>query len=320
MPSPIAFVTGIAGFAGSHLAEELLNHGYEVAGSLLPGESVQNLTSVRKHLELVKLNVISERRCREVLTSIAPDYVFHLAALASVGQSFEMQRRVYRVNTEGTLNVLEAARDLGSVKKFVFVSSADCYGVFRPRDVVLTEKQLPAPVSPYGISKAAAEGICRLFHRYHDLNVTIARSFNHSGPRQSDRFVVPAFARQVAAIEAGRQPPVMKVGNLTVRRDLSDVRDIVRGYRLLAERGRPGEAYHLCSGKTVVIRTVMNTLLRQSTRSIRVSTDKKRLRKADVPVLRGSNHKAVTELGYAVRYSLQQTLRDTLEYFRQEYA
>jgi GDP-4-dehydro-6-deoxy-D-mannose reductase len=320
MPAPIAFVTGIAGFAGSYLANELLDHGYEVAGSLLRGEPIENIRPVRKRLELVELDIADERRCRDTLVALKPRYVFHLAAMTSVRESFEMQRQTYRVNFEGTLNLLQASRLLKNLRKFVFVSSADCYGAFRPKSRVLTEDQPLNPISPYGISKAAAEHLCQMYHRRFGLPVAIARAFNHSGPRQSDRFVVPAFAKQVAAIEADRQPPIIRVGSLTVRRDLSDVRDIVVGYRLLAERGRPGEVYHLCSGKTVAIGTILNMLRRLSERNIGIGSDKRLIRKADIRVLRGSNHKAVKELGYAVHHPLRQTLRDTLDYYRQQYA
>ena len=140
--------------------------------------------------------------------------------------------------------------------------------------------------------------------------------FNHSGPRQSDDFVIPAFARQIARIEAGRQKPLMAVGDLTAKRDLSDVRDVVRGYRLLAEKGQPGEIYHLSTGRAVTINKVLDMLLALSVLKIKVTTDKKRLREAEIPVLRGSNKKAKKRLGFEIRYSLKETLADTLEYWR----
>ncbi|MEW5995105.1 MAG: GDP-mannose 4,6-dehydratase, partial [Candidatus Zixiibacteriota bacterium] len=192
------------------------------------------------------------------------------------------------------------------------------YGVFRPKNKTLTEDQPLNPVSPYGIAKAAAEQAGLYYFRQHKLPVVIARAFNHSGPRQADSFVIPAFAKQIASIESGLQEPVVAVGDLSARRDLSDVRDIVCGYRLMAEKGKPGQVYQLCSGRTVTIKSVLDTLLKLSDKRIRVKVDKSRLRKSDIPILRGDNRRAARELGYKIRYSLTTTLKDTLEYWKKK--
>jgi GDP-4-dehydro-6-deoxy-D-mannose reductase len=318
MSKPIAFITGIAGFAGSYLAEELLAHGYRVCGALYPGESTENLESVIDSVTLVQLDILDLERCLAAVSSFKPDYIFHLAAVASVGKALEMERSTYRVNLMGTLNVLQAALQAPKLKRMIFVSSADCYGIFQPTNKTLTEDQPLNPLSPYGISKAAAEAASRYYFRQYGLPVSVARSFNHSGPRQADNFVIPSFAKQIAAIEAGLQKPALLVGNLSVKRDLSDVRDIVQGYRLLAEKGKAGRVYHFCSGKTVSIQKVLDSLLRLSSKKIKVKIDKSRLRKSDIPILRGSNRRAVQELGFKTRYSLHTTLKDTLEYWRQK--
>lgn len=318
MKKPTAFITGIAGFAGSFLAEELLASGFKVAGGLAKNESTRNIRAIKDDLQLYPLDILDAAKCLKLIDQLKPDYVFHLAALASVGRSFEQERMTFRVNFEGTLNVLEAARSVRRLKALLYVSSADAYGSFRPKNKTLTEDQPFNPISPYGISKAAAEYACRYYCRQHRLPVVVARSFNHSGPRQTDSFVVPAFARQVAAIEIGKQKPTLKVGDLSARRDLSDVRDIVRGYRLAATKGSPGEGYQLCSGKAVTIRSVVERLAAMSSKKIKVQVDKSRLRTADIPVLRGSNRKAAQQLGYVVRYSLRETLADTLDYWRVE--
>jgi len=214
--------------------------------------------------------------------------------------------------------MLAAAAAAEGLKKFVFVSSSETYGRFRPPGKTLTENHPLNPVSPYGISKAAAEFACHAYAKRFELPVVISRSFNHSGPRQSRDFVIPSFAGQIAAIEKGLAKPVIYVGNLSARRDLSDVRDIVRGYRLLAEKGQTSHVYQLCSGRAVSIQTVLNQLLRLSKRKIKVRTDKTRLRASDIPVLRGDNSLAVRKLGYQVRYSLKQTLLSTLDYWREK--
>ncbi|MFQ5500349.1 MAG: GDP-mannose 4,6-dehydratase [Candidatus Zixiibacteriota bacterium] len=318
MAKPRAFISGIAGFAGSHLAEELLGAGYDVAGSVLPGESLINLASAGRRVKTYRLNILEAGRCRALMKRLRPDFIFHLAAMASVGKSFGAERQTYRVNFEGTLNLLEACSGMSQLKRFLFVSSCDCYGVFKPKQKTLSEEHPLNPVSPYAVSKAAAEQLCKYHFRQYGVPVVIARSFNHSGPRQNPSFVIPSFARQIAMVEANRQKPKMMVGDLSVRRDISDVRDIATGYRLLAERGRVGEVYNLCSGRAVSIRSILDRLLRFSSRSIAVSVDQKRLRKIDIPCLRGSNHKVVQELGLKARYTLTSTLRDTLDSFRKE--
>lgn len=316
MAKPVALITGIAGFAGSWLSEELLNEGFEVAGSMLPTDSRENLHTIEKSLSLEYADILDSSQCRKLVATFEPDYIFHLAAIASVGRSFEMEQITFRVNFEGTLNMLDAARQDAKLRKFVFVGSADAYGVFTPKTKTLAEQQCFNPISPYGIAKAAAEYAARYYHRAHGLPVAVARSFNHSGPRQIDNFAIPSFAKQIAMIEAGMQPAIIQVGDLSTRRDFSDVRDIVRGYRLLAEKGKPGEAYQLCSGKAVSVQKVLDTLLSLSSTKIRVHVDKSRLRKADIPILRGSHQKATRELGWEPIIPLKATLQDTVAYWR----
>lgn len=316
MKSKLAFVTGVAGFAGSFLAEELLAQGYTVAGTVYGKESTRNIDHLGQRLRLYQLDIMNEKDCRKIVARVNPDFIFHLAAFASVGKSFAQERFTYRVNFEGTLNMIEAAQKAKQLKRFIFVSSCDSYGAFKPATKLLTEDQPLNPISPYAIAKTAAEQACFLHYRQYGLPVIIARSFNHSGPRQSKNFVIPSFASQIAAIEAGKQKPVMAVGDLTARRDLSDVRDIVRGYRLAAERGKPGRVYHLSSGKAVSIKTVLDKLIKLSSVRIKVKKDQSRFRKNDIPCLRGSNRRAVQELGYLTRYKLNVTLRDTLDYWR----
>ena len=318
MRKPRAFITGIAGFAGSYLAEELLGSGFEVSGALYPGEPLRNIAGIKSRLSLFRLDIRNEGKTRDLMVRLQPEYIFHLAAIASVGKSFRMEKETLRVNLEGTINLLGAARDLKRLKALLFVSSPEVYGRFRPVNKTLSETHPFEPISPYGISKAAAENVCRYYWRQYNMPVVIARAFNHSGPRQTDDFVVPAFARQVAMIEAGHQKPVLKVGDLSARRDLSDVRDIVRGYRLAAVKGTPGEVYQLCSGKTVSIQVIVERLMAMSARKISLQVDRNRLRKAEIPVLRGSHRKAAQQLGYEVRYTLKDTLADTLDYWRAE--
>lgn len=313
---PAAFITGIAGFAGSYLAEELLANGWTVSGSYLRGEPLDHITPFRRKISLKSLDILNARRCREVIAGAKPDYIFHLAALSSVGQSFGNERITYRVNLDGTMNMLEAAAELKRLEGFLFVSSGDAFGPLPKGRKTVTEAQPLNPISPYGIAKAAAEQTVRYYHRQYGLPTVIARPFNHLGPRQSDTFAIPSFAHQIALIELGKQKPVLQTGDLTARRDFSDVRDIVRGYRLLAMRGKPGETYHLCSGKSVPLKRVVKILVDLADRPIKVVTDPERVRKNDIPLLRGSFEKAHKQTGFDVRYSLKETLAETLAYWR----
>jgi GDP-4-dehydro-6-deoxy-D-mannose reductase len=315
---PHALITGISGFAGSHLAEELLTSGFDVSGTLFPGESTHNLSGIKSQLRLVKLNILNEKKCRDQIVSLQPDYIFHLAALASVGKSFQLEKDTFRVNFEGTVNLLAAAREAKRLRSLVFVSSPEVFGKSRATAGTLKEDDPFEPISPYGISKAAAENACRYYFRQHGVPVVIARAFNHTGPRQTPDFAVPAFACQIAVIEAGLQRPVLKVGDLSARRDLSDVRDIVRGYRLTATKGKPGQVYQLCSGKSVALKDVVERMLAMSSKKIKLQVDRTRLRKAEIPILRGSNRKAAHELGYKVRYRLRDTIADTLKFWREQ--
>ncbi len=318
MKKKTAFITGIAGFAGSYLAEELLDKNYNVTGALYPGESTKNLKAIKNELTLLKLDILNSDKCNKVASKINPNYIFHLAAMASVGKSFSLERMTYRVNIEGTLNILRAAKHLKKPPTVVFVSSSDCYGIIKPKSSTVTEDYPLNPISPYAISKVTAERLCLFYYKQYNLPIMIARSFNHCGPRQAESFVVPDFAKQVAEIELGIKKPVMSVGDLSTKRDLSDVRDIVRGYRLISENGKPGRIYQLCSGKAVAISSVLKTLTGFSSKKINIKIDKTRFRKNDIPILRGSNKRVVQELGFKSRYKLKESLSDTYKYWLNE--
>ncbi len=316
MSQPSAFITGIAGFAGSFLAEELLEAGYDVSGGIYENEPTENIETFRESLRLVPLNILKPESCTEALGEIKPDYLFHLAGFAGKARSIEEERLTYRVNVEGTLNMLEACREFGGLRKFVYVGSCDVYGTSRPKGEVFTEEDSPAPVSPYGISKSAGEQTGLYYHQRHDQPVVVIRAFNHAGPRQDTGFVVADWARQVAAIEAGEQKPEITTGDVTPIKDFSDVRDIVRGYRQAAEKGAPGEIYQLCSGKSVAVIDIFRGLTELTSVEITRREKTSKLRKNDIPAMRGSLQKAADQLGYRVRYSLEETLTDALEYWR----
>jgi len=311
-----AYITGICGFAGSWLAEELLACGYEVRGTDRPNEDDRNLAPIRRRIKIDRFDITDAEACRKFLAKARPHYLFHLAAAASVRQSFDAPEKTFRINTIGTHHLFEAVRGQKQLKRLLFVSSSDIYGPVRPKDLPLTPRKQPSPVSPYAQSKAAAEYLAHIYIENYDLPIVIVRPFNHSGPRQSPDFVIPAFARKIAIAERAKGKKTVTVGNLTVRRDMSDVRDIVRGYRLLAEKGKIGHTYHLSSGKAYRIGDLLNRLISFATVPIIVKPDPKLYCKRDIPVLRGSFSATTKDTGWKPAIRIETTLADTLDYWR----
>ncbi|MEZ5360545.1 MAG: GDP-mannose 4,6-dehydratase [Candidatus Zixiibacteriota bacterium] len=313
-----AYITGICGFAGSWLAAELISRGYTVRGAALPGESDKLLNRIKSQVNIDRFDITDESACRRVFARQKPEYLFHLAAIASVGQSFGIATQTFDINVNGTRNILEAIKGNKGLQRFLCVSSSDIYGRVKPDDLPLKPTQLPNPVSPYAKSKVAAEYLVGLYADQYGIPVSIVRPFNHTGPGQNDNFVIPSFCKKILAAGKPGGKKVMGVGNLDVYRDISDVRDIVRGYRLIAEKGTPGEIYHLCSGKARRIGDILNKLIEFSDIPIRIQKDRKLFRKTDIPVLRGSFHKTRTELGWKPEITIDHTLRDCLTFWRSQ--
>jgi GDP-4-dehydro-6-deoxy-D-mannose reductase len=311
-----ALITGIAGFAGSHLAENLLAHGIEVCGTALPGENLVNLKDIRRDISVTRAALEDTGTISKLLSRHRPNLIFHLAALAAVGRSFVDPVGTMNVNLMGTLGLYELLRRRKSIASIVFVSSADVYGPLPPTRMPIKPDYPLRPVSPYGASKAAADIVSYQYSRAYGLPIVRIRAFNHTGPRQQTGFVIPDFCSQIAAIETRGGRGTIRVGNLSAKRDLSDVRDIVDGYRLAAIKGRPGEAYILGSGKAHRVRSYLDILISQSQADIMVKPDPMLVRPVEVPVLAGDLSKAKKELGYRPRHRIEVTLKDTLEYWR----
>ena len=291
-----ALVTGASGFVGTHLGELLAR-----AGDIeIP--STSNITD--------RDALIAE------FTAAEPDVVYHLAAQADVGGSWNRPVETFRVNAEGTLNVLDAARIAGATR-VVAVTSADLYGKVTEADMPLTEAQPLRPVSPYGVSKAAADLICVQAGLAYDLEVIRVRAFNHLGPGQSDAFVASAIASRIARAEAEGRDSI-SVGNLEARRDFTDVRDVVHAYRALMLAGEPGEAYHVCSGRDRSVQELADILIAHSSADITLETDPELMRPVDLKVLRGDNSKISERTSWSPTIPIEQTLKDLLEHWRGE--
>jgi len=290
-------VTGSRGFVGSWLVRHFDESGYAVTG-------------LDEHVDVTDAAAL-----REAVVGVAPDCIVHLAALSSVGSSWGDSSRTYEVNTVGSANLLDAAAACASPPRVLLVSSSEVYG-WAGREALPAREELPVrPVSPYAASKAAAEIVALQMFRGRKLEVIVARPFNHTGPGQTANFVVPALAQQVAAAAASAAPSI-RTGNLDVNRDISDVRDVVVAYRLLLEKGRPGQVYNVCSGRAVSIRSVAERLVELSGLDIPIRVDPDRVRPVDVPDLWGDPGRLESECGWEPAYSLDRTLRDVLDYWK----
>lgn len=307
----LPLVTGATGFAGSHLLDDLRRDHQAVAAWANPGGTAPAaLPGV--HWQAVDL--VNRASVVRAIEELAPSVVYHLAGAAHVGDSWADPVRPLRINTLGTHHLLDAIR-LAGLRCPVLVAGSAV--VYRPSTDALDEASPIGPSNPYGFSKLTQEVVAA---RDAWSPVFLARPFNHVGPRQSPSYVASAFARQIAEIEAGVADAVLSVGNLDARRDLTDVRDTVRAYRLLVEKGRPARPYNVCSGRAYRIGDLLETMLRLARARITIAVDPDRLRPSDTPVVLGSPSRIAAETGWRATIPIDDTLSDLLDYWRQRVA
>jgi GDP-4-dehydro-6-deoxy-D-mannose reductase len=309
------FITGATGFVGTHLRRILPSAQYEVFGTSYP--EVPQEGQGESGEKIFYLDMRSEKDVRDSLKSIKPDWIFHLAAVSNVRLSWEKRKETLETNLMGTFFLLEAVRQFVPQARVLFVSSSDVYGVLIPEEKALGERDALHVVSPYTFTKITGEMLSEFYSRIEKVDAVIARSFSHTGPGQSPDFVCSDWASQIARIEGGLLEPVIRVGNGNIKRDFTDVRDVVRAYLLLVEKGRSGEIYNVCSGKAVKLKDILDLLLSLSEEKIAVEVDEQRLRKVDIPLLLGDNKKIREETAWQPEVPLRQTLSDLLNYWRQ---
>lgn len=310
-----ALITGIAGFAGSALAQLLLDEpDVEIHGVIHRHD--WRIRAVRGQLQLHKGDLRNSSWVDEMIQQVQPDLLLHLAAWSDVGGSWSQPWVAYELNIHCQLNLLEAVRRFAPNCRVLVVGSNEVYGRVLPEDLPVDEETPFRPNSPYGVSKIAQDMMGYQYWCNYGLSIVRVRSFNNIGPGQADDFVASAFARQIAEIEVGQREPVLRVGNLDAVRDFTDVRDVVAAYWLAAQRGEAGAVYNVGTGQGHSIQAVLDTLLGMSSTSIQVEQDPARLRPSDVPVMICDNRRLVAATGWQPRIALRRTLQDVLDAWR----
>jgi GDP-4-dehydro-6-deoxy-D-mannose reductase len=312
-----AFITGVTGFAGTHLAKHLLDNDFIVCGTYL-SEGSQVAFKYKDEVELRQLDLLDEEKTHSIIESIKPDYVFHLAASTSPRESFKDPKKTFSNNVTSQINVLEALRKLEMLEaKILIVSSAEVYGHVKPSDLPIDESTPFTPTNPYAVSKIAQDYLGLQYFLTNKLRIVRVRPFNHVGPGQSPSFVISAFAKKIVDIERGREE-VMKIGNLTSKRDFTDVRDMVKAYLLALEKGEVGDVYNLGFGKSYKISDILEMMIRMSKARIKTEEDPDLMSPSDDPELLCDGSKFMSLTGWKPEIPIEKTLEDTLDYWRNQ--
>ncbi len=307
-----ALIIGGAGFVGGYLIRELAGSGYEVHATCLPSEKIDSNECITHTLDILEADSVTA-----LFDEIKPDMVFHLAAQSSVAVSWKRPQLTADINIKGTINVLEAMRAAEKQDmKMLLIGSGEEYGFIREGACPLSENEPLRPGNIYAATKACQGMIGEIYSRAYKLDIIMVRAFNHSGPGQLPMFVISDFCRQIAEIEKGIRPAEMAVGNLSAMRDFTDVRDVVRAYRLLSEKGVSGRTYNIGRGKAVSVQYILETALSMAECEIAVKQDPARMRASDIPLIEPDVTLVNGDTGWSAEISMEQTIRDTLDYWR----
>lgn len=307
-----ALIIGGAGFVGGYLIHQLKDiDGFQVAVTKMPHEVIPG-----EGFEVFDLNILDKEAVENLLIQVHPDYIFHLAAQSSVYLSWKNPGLTIDVNIKGSVNVMDAIRTLDYRPRVLLIGSGEEYGHIREGEIPITEENAVRPGNIYAATKVCQNLIGRIYTDAYDMEIISVRAFNHIGPNQAPMFVVADFCKQVAEIETGRREPVIRVGNLNAMRDFTDVRDVVRAYSLLIQKGKPGETYNVGSGHAVKIQEILDKVLALSQAGITVEIDSEKFRPVDVPIIEADTGKLCECTGWQREIPLEQTLKETLDYWR----
>jgi GDP-4-dehydro-6-deoxy-D-mannose reductase len=312
-------ITGITGFAGSHLADYILeNHpGTKVFGLVRWRSRMENILHIRERLQLVEADLKDMVSLKKCLEEVKPDRIFHLAAQSFVPTSWKCPAETFAINAVGQIHLFEAVLSLGISPRIHIAGSSEEYGLVNSDEIPMKETNPLRPLSPYAVSKVAQDLLGWQYFKSYGLRVVRTRGFNHTGPRRGEVFICSNFAKQIVEIESKKRKPVLLVGNLEARRDFTDVRDIIRGYWLCSERGEDGDVYNIGTGKTYSMKEILEMLLAISNIDVKIEVDPQRLRPSDVPVLLSDSSKFRKLTGWEPKIPLRQSLQDLLDYWRE---
>jgi len=309
-------ITGVCGFVGQHMISYLSGKDeIEVLG-IDKKSKFEHFTGEEPDLEFESVDLNDSESVREILEEFKPTIIIHLAALSSVGKSWKEPSKTFEKNTALLLNILETLR-LSKIKsRLLSVGSSEEYGIADKSELPLIENRRVKPSNPYAVSSVAKQNLSDVYVRGYGIDIVKTRSFNHLGPGQASNFFIPSIARQLAKIKNGdHKPSKLVVGDLSIVRDFIDVRDVVRAYWALINRGKKGVTYNVCSGKGVKLRKIVNTLIELTGQKVEIEVDESKLRPIDNPIIIGSNEKIFNEVGWKPEVSLRKSLQDTLTYY-----
>ncbi|KKR34331.1 MAG: NAD-dependent epimerase/dehydratase [Candidatus Gottesmanbacteria bacterium GW2011_GWC2_39_8] len=319
MQAKKSLITGITGFAGSHLAELLLSRGHEVWGTTRPRSKGDNIDSIKYNLHLEDADLLDSHSLYTIVSKIKPDYIFHLAAQSFVQSSWASPANTVELNVVGTVHLFEAVRRAEINPVIQIACSSEEYGMVYKDETPIKETNPLRPLSPYAVSKVAMDYLGYQYFMSYGVKIIRTRGFNHTGPRRGEVFATSNFAKQIAEIEKGKRLPIVEVGNLDAERDWTDVRDMVKAYLLAVEKGEPGEVYNICSEKTVKVGDMLNMLISKSNAKdkIEIKQDPSRMRPSDVPILLGDATKFKKATGWVTEIPFEKTMEDLLSYWRE---
>ena len=308
-----ALIIGASGFVGPYLVEEIRR---SLFCEVITATSRETDTLGIGEDKTVHLNILDRKQILDVLLSEKPDYIFHLAAQSSVALSWKNPKSTVDTNIIGAINLISAIKQSGYSPRVLIVGSGEEYGRVKETDIPIREKAVLAPCNVYAVTKVCQNMMASIYARAYGLQLVMTRSFNHIGPGQSPQFVVADFCSQAVKIEKGLQEPVFRVGNLSAKRDFTDVRDVVKAYCMLIQYGKPGETYNVGSGHAVAVQEILDIILSQTKAEVKVETDPSKLRPVDVPVIEADISKIYKDTGWKPEISPAQTITDIMQYWR----
>jgi GDP-4-dehydro-6-deoxy-D-mannose reductase len=314
-------ITGVAGFVGRHLIQYLTREdNHQILGLDIKLDnfiSSSDCNKVKSKIKTLEVDLANSKKVLSIIDEFKPQYVYHLAAQSSVSYSWDNPIDTFKINVFGGVNILESLKETQANCRVLMVCTAEEYGEMEDSSKAITEDSKIYPSNPYAISKSALDFLSTTYHKAYNLEVFVSRSFNHIGPGQSERFVASDFAKQIAEIENGIREPIVMVGNIGAARDFLDVRDVVKAYSFIVSKGKAGNVYNVCSGKKRKISDLLDILISLSTKSnIKVEVDRSKFRPVDVDSIYGSNAKLKRHTGWKADCRIEDSLKDTLDYWR----